>query len=68
MKVIKRLDALLVQLQQYYANLSTSFVTYLIGAVVNLTATYAMMVLLLNVCPKRNMANMASIFRCFQCY
>ncbi|NQZ11387.1 MAG: hypothetical protein HRT35_29900 [Algicola sp.] len=47
--MFKRLRALLAPLQQYYANLSSSFVTYLFGAVINLTATYALMVLLLNV-------------------
>ncbi|MCJ8269064.1 MAG: hypothetical protein MJK04_06630, partial [Psychrosphaera sp.] len=50
--MIKHLSALLSGLQQYYTNLSSSFVTYLFGAVINLTATYALMVLLLNVLSK----------------
>ncbi|MFT5164173.1 MAG: O-antigen/teichoic acid export membrane protein [Alteromonadaceae bacterium] len=54
--MFKRLGVMLSGLQQYYANLSSSFVTYLLGAVVNLTATYAMMVLLINVLAKEDYA------------
>jgi O-antigen/teichoic acid export membrane protein len=50
--VYKLLGVLWAPLQRYYNNLSSSFVTYLLGAVVNLTATYAMVVVLLNVLSK----------------
>ncbi len=48
----KPFGSLLSGLQHYYQNLSSSFVTYLFGAVINLTATYALMILVANILSK----------------